>query len=124
VDELFKTVHNDAMRVGPTVDAIVSWAERATELERRRRERLVSTADGFAAAGAPMRLHLEWRNGAIDTSTSRIAQTVELEQVSPYLGNAPRREKPVVERTVTVVDVDPEEIEEPSTPYDLKGAVR
>lgn len=72
VEDLFAAVHSDAMRIGPPVDAIVSWAEQATEKERRRRERIASTEVGFAAADAPMSLHLEWRNGVIDQAQSRI----------------------------------------------------
>jgi len=82
LEELFAAVHSDALRVGPMVDSIVAWAEKATEHERRRRQRLVSTADGFVLASAPMRLHLEWRNGAIDTSGSRILNPAAFDQIT------------------------------------------
>ena len=119
VEELFSTVHSDAMRVAPAVDAIVAWAEKAMQLEQRRRDR-----DGFTPANAPMRLHLEWRNGAIDTSTSRVGQSAALEQASPYLDNGAPREKPIDFALSHAVDVDPDDLEdtrEPvavSTPYD------
>ncbi len=74
VDELIAAVHSDAMRIGPTVDAIASWAEQASEKERRRRARVASTEDAFVPAKASMRLHLEWRNGTIDQEQSRIVR--------------------------------------------------
>jgi hypothetical protein len=74
LEELLGDVHSDAMRVGPPIDAIVSWSEKAIENERRRRARLTSTADSFVPADAPMRLLLEWRGGVIDQAQSRVIQ--------------------------------------------------
>ena len=72
VEQLLAAVFVDAMRVGPTVDAIIGWAEQATEKERRRRARFDSSSDAYAPADAPMRFYLEFRNGTVDQAQSRI----------------------------------------------------
>ena len=74
IEELLAAVYSDPLRVGPPVDAIVAWSEQAIATERRRRSRLTSTAEGFIAADAPMRLHLEWRGGMIDQAGSGVIQ--------------------------------------------------
>jgi hypothetical protein len=84
VDELIAAVHSDAMRIGPTIDAIASWSEQAIGKERRRRERSLSTEDAFTAVDAPMRLRLEWRNGAIDPTASGVVFQPELTQVQAF----------------------------------------
>jgi hypothetical protein len=86
VEDLFAAVHSDAMRIGPPVDAIVSWSEQAIEKERARRARITS-GDGFVPAEAPMRLRLEWRSGTIDLAQSRIVQP-EPAEVRAFLDSA------------------------------------
>lgn len=101
VDDLFTAVHADAIRIGPSVAEIVSWSEQAVEKERRRRERSHSGADGFLPADAPMKLHLEWREGVIDRASSGVVREEKIVQVDPYhhLGGAQQ--------------VNPEDIGEP-----------
>ena len=95
VEELFAAVHSDPMRVGPPVDAIVAWTEKAIAAEQRRRARLDSTADGFTAPDAPMNLHLEWRGGVIDQAQSHIL-TPEPVQVRDYGDPVPMVAAPAV----------------------------
>jgi hypothetical protein len=72
VEQLLAAVFVDAMRIGPTVDSIIGWAEQAIEKERRRRARFDSSADAYVPAAAPMRFYLEFRAGTIDQTQSRI----------------------------------------------------
>lgn len=90
VEDLFAAVHADAMRVGPAVDAIVAWSAPAIEKERGRRSRILS-GDGFVSAEAPMRLHLEWRNGAIDQGASGVVRSEPSEVIAPGENDEYRR---------------------------------
>jgi hypothetical protein len=73
LEELFAAVYNDAMRIGPSVEAIIAWTEAAIERERRRVARITGV-DGFQPINAPTRWHLEWRGGVIDQPQSMIIQ--------------------------------------------------
>ena len=75
IDELVEIVFSDPMRVGPSVDGISAWAEQAIGKERQRRQRIQRQGgDAFVPVGAPItKLHLEWRNGTIDVSGSRVS---------------------------------------------------
>jgi hypothetical protein len=72
VEALVAAVHSDPMRIGPPVEAIIAWVAQAVEKEQRRRARFHSTADAFVPMDTPMRLHLEWRAGTIDSAQSHI----------------------------------------------------
>lgn len=72
LEELLAALYSDPMRISPPADSIASWAEQATEKERRRRTRFDSSSDAFTPAGAPMKLYMEWRGGVIDQAQSRI----------------------------------------------------
>lgn len=72
VEDLISAVHSDAMRIGPSAAEIIEWVEQAIEKERRRRAGTHSTEDFYTPSDAPMRLHLEWRNGTIDQAGSHI----------------------------------------------------
>lgn len=67
LDKLVDVVFSEAMRIGPSVDAVAAWYEQAVEKVRRRRQQL-------ELAEAPIaRLHLEWRAGVVDQGASWIA---------------------------------------------------
>jgi hypothetical protein len=102
VDDLFTAVHADAMRIGPSVAEIVSWSEQAVEKERRRRERSHSGADGFVPAEAPMKLHMEFRDGVINQASSGIVREESIQQADPY-------------HTDGAVQVVPEDVGEPES---------
>lgn len=67
LEELLTAVYADALRIGPTVDAIYAWAEQGIEKERRR----ARTTGGENLV--PVRLHLTWQNAVIDQAQSWIA---------------------------------------------------
>ncbi len=75
LDQLIDVVFSDPMRVGPSVDAMSSWSDDAVARERKRRQRIDHGADFVPVAAALNKLHLEWRNGAIDVSASAVSST-------------------------------------------------
>jgi hypothetical protein len=84
LEELIDKAFAIGMRVSPTVDAIAQWAEKAVTDEKRRRARLINTADGFVAADAPLRLYMEWHDGIIDQATSGAGGKVTPFGPTPY----------------------------------------
>jgi hypothetical protein len=59
------------MRVTPTIDAISEWAEQAIDALRRRAAR---NAFGYGrlSPDSPLTYHLEWREGNVDATGSRV----------------------------------------------------
>ncbi len=102
---LLTVVYADPMRIGPPIDAITQWVERATETERRRRSRIAG-GDGFLSA-ADVRLHLEWRAGAVDDAQSRIVPR-ELAVVSSDFDSEAGFEKPIAAEQLAVAQVGTE----------------
>jgi hypothetical protein len=112
--DLLAVVYSDPMRVGPTVDAIVGWSTKAIEAERRRRARLTSTADGYVAVDAPMRLLMEWHAGVIDQAQSRILEP------EPVVVEEFHRAAP--EKKVAAAPFDPRKPTlQGTTPYDTSA---
>ena len=74
LEELVETLFSVAMRIGPSVDSIISWIEQVRDKEQRRRSRTHSTQDGFVPSDTPMRLHLTWQHGVIDQVQSWVVQ--------------------------------------------------
>ncbi len=100
-DELIEKLYSDPMRIGPPIGEIQAWAESAIAKERGRRSRIDSTGAEFVPVDAPMKLHLEFRNGAIDAASSGIVREEEIAQADPYL------------HLDRAVQVEPEELGDP-----------
>jgi hypothetical protein len=94
VEDLLAAVHTDATRVGPPIDAIIAWSEKAIEDERRRRAHTASTEYGFVPVDAPMRLLLEWRAGVIDQTQSHVMQPEPSEVTAWPVDRAPAAAAP------------------------------
>jgi hypothetical protein len=116
IEDLFGAVHSDAMRIGPTVDAINVWAEQAFAKERRRRERIDSTAGNFLPLDAPMRMYLEWRGGVIDAARSHILEPELVVDYAPPVPAAKVPASPLVRRA----ESDRSPFDTGPKPYEIK----
>lgn len=74
VEDILTAVYSEPMRIGPPADSIIAWAAQACEEELRRRADLTVGTSNFIPLDAPITLHLEWRNGAIDAGQSGVVQ--------------------------------------------------
>jgi hypothetical protein len=72
VEALLTAVLSDPMRVGPTVDAIVEWAEAARDRELWKRSRLSDTGSVGPDAAMRYRYRLQWQRANIDLSESAV----------------------------------------------------
>ena len=79
LEELLAKVHADPMILGPRAVDVMTWADRveAEERDRRRKVELAggTSASGYIAPAAAVRLRLAWAEGRIDLAESGVVRT-------------------------------------------------